>query len=193
MSRPARAECRNRARPAPPSRRPQSGGGPAAGSTSGSCRAPRRGEGRGHHLGGRPSAADPTEARRRDLCTYRTGVTVPPGVTVCRATPTRPAISVLDTPSAASNTIRARCARPARIVLDRVHGSNSSRSPGRRPNGCARIPHSRAPTVKLLKTRRTSLVASCTIAFATDSSATSPAKATAMPPSAVIASATACA
>lgn len=44
-------------------------------------------------------------------------------------TPTRSAISVFDTPSAANNTIRARCAKPARIELDRVQDSNSSRSP----------------------------------------------------------------
>ena len=65
-------------------------------------------------------------------------------ITVGRDTPTRSAISVLDTPSAASSTIRARCARPALIDDDRVQDSNNSRSPGRRPNGCARTPHSRA-------------------------------------------------
>jgi glyoxylase-like metal-dependent hydrolase (beta-lactamase superfamily II) len=54
---------------------------------------------------------------------------------------------VFDTPSADSNTIRARCAKPARIALDRVHDSNNSRSPGRRANGCARIPHSHAPAL----------------------------------------------
>ena len=65
-------------------------------------------------------------------------------ITVGRDTPTRSAISVLDTPSAASSTIRARCARPALIELHRVQDSNNSRSPGRRPNGCARTPHSHA-------------------------------------------------
>ena len=61
-----------------------------------------------------------------------------------RDTPTSSAISVLDTPSAANSTIRARCAKPARIELDRVQDSNNSRSPDRRPSGCARTPHSRA-------------------------------------------------
>src|SRR5829696_5430000 len=65
-------------------------------------------------------------------------------ITEGRETPTRSAISVLDTPSAASSTIRARCASPALIELDRVQDSNTSRSPGRRPSGCARTPHSHA-------------------------------------------------
>ena len=33
---------------------------------------------------------------------------------------------------------------PARIEVDRVHDSSSSRSPDRRPSGCTRIPHSHA-------------------------------------------------
>ena len=44
-------------------------------------------------------------------------------VTVGRDTPTSSAISVFDTPSAASNTILARCAKPARIDDERVHSS----------------------------------------------------------------------
>src|SRR5262249_9721032 len=44
--------------------------------------------------------------------------------TVCRDTPTRAAISVFDTPSAANSTIRARCARPALSVEARVHDIN---------------------------------------------------------------------
>ena len=74
-------------------------------------------------------------------------VTLPPGDHRLPGRPDPPAISVFDTPSADSSTIRARWARPARIALDRVHDSNNSRSPGRRANGCARIPHSRAPTL----------------------------------------------
>ena len=42
--------------------------------------------------------------------------------------PTRRTISVVPTPSAASNTTRARCASPAFIDRDRVHDNNSSRS-----------------------------------------------------------------
>ena len=42
--------------------------------------------------------------------------------------PTRRTISVVPTPSAASSTTLARCARPARNDGDRVHDSNSSRS-----------------------------------------------------------------
>ncbi len=52
-----------------------------------------------------------------------TGVPANEGVvafTVGRLTPTRAAISALGTPSAASNTILARCANPARIPLARV-------------------------------------------------------------------------
>jgi len=45
-------------------------------------------------------------------------------VTVGRDTPTRAAISVLLTPSAANKMIRARCAKPARIDDDRVHSNN---------------------------------------------------------------------
>jgi hypothetical protein len=48
--------------------------------------------------------------------------------TVWRDTPTRAAISVFDTPSAANNTIRARCARPALTDDDRVHDASGSRS-----------------------------------------------------------------
>jgi hypothetical protein len=68
--------------------------------------------------------------------------------TVCRVTPTRPAISVFDIPSAASSTIRARCAKPALIVEDRTHPASRSRSPSRSPNaaaGRAGTHHSPAP------------------------------------------------
>jgi hypothetical protein len=58
-------------------------------------------------------------------------------ITVGRDTPTFAAISVFDTPSAASNTIRARWARPARIELARVHAVSRSRSPSRSANGAA--------------------------------------------------------
>jgi hypothetical protein len=50
-------------------------------------------------------------------------------ITVGRDTPTRLAISVLLTPSAASSTIRARCANPARSDDDRAQPVNRSRSP----------------------------------------------------------------
>ena len=66
-------------------------------------------------------------------------------ITVGRDTPTRSAIAVFDSPSAASNTIRARCANPARTVDDRVNRANPSRSPSRNANaGAGRfaIPHS---------------------------------------------------
>jgi hypothetical protein len=42
--------------------------------------------------------------------------------------PTRRTISAVPTPSAASNTTLARCARPARSDGDRVHDLNTSRS-----------------------------------------------------------------
>ncbi len=50
-----------------------------------------------------------------------------------------PHISVFDTPSAASNTIRARCADPAITVEDRVNDTNVSRSPSRNPSGAIRM------------------------------------------------------
>jgi hypothetical protein len=46
---------------------------------------------------------------------------------------------VFDTPSAASNTIRARCAEPAITVEDRVNETNVSRSPSRNPSGAIRM------------------------------------------------------
>ena len=49
-------------------------------------------------------------------------------ITVGRDTPTRSAIAVLDNPSAANNTIRARCANPAFNDGARVHDTSSSRS-----------------------------------------------------------------
>jgi hypothetical protein len=45
-------------------------------------------------------------------------------------TPTRRTISPVPTPSAASNTIRTRCASPARNDGDRIHDANTSRSAG---------------------------------------------------------------
>ena len=60
-------------------------------------------------------------------------------ITVGRDTPTFAAIAVFDSPSAASNTIRARCARPARPErLDRVIRDSASRSPSRNPNASRR-------------------------------------------------------
>ena len=49
-------------------------------------------------------------------------------MTVGLLTPTRRTISAVPTPSAASNTIRARCANPARTDEDRVHDDNTARS-----------------------------------------------------------------
>jgi len=81
-------------------------------------------------------------------------------ITVGRDTPTVSAIAVFDTPSAANSTIRARCARPARIELERVHPVSSSRSPSRNPNaGAGRFatPHDpNNPSVNQLDTRGTS-------------------------------------
>src|SRR5690606_28729911 len=75
-------------------------------------------------------------------------------------TPTFTAIAVFDSPSAASSTIRARCARPARTEEDRVKRASSSRSPSRNPSaGAGRfaIPHRCSPaTVNQLTTRSTS-------------------------------------
>jgi len=51
-------------------------------------------------------------------------------ITVCFATPTRRTISLVPTPSAASNTIRARAANSARIDGDRSQPSSTSRSAG---------------------------------------------------------------
>ena len=51
-------------------------------------------------------------------------------ITVCRVIPTRRPISVFDQPSAAGNTIRARCTRPAAAVDDRVNRRNRASSPG---------------------------------------------------------------
>ena len=49
-------------------------------------------------------------------------------MTLVRVAPTFSAMSVLETPSAARSTIRARCANPARNDGDRVHDNNTSRS-----------------------------------------------------------------
>jgi hypothetical protein len=59
-------------------------------------------------------------------------------ITVGRDTPNLTAIAVFDTPSAANNTIRARCGNPARTDLDRVNRASTSRSPSRSPNAGAR-------------------------------------------------------
>jgi len=61
-------------------------------------------------------------------------------VTVGRDTPTREAISVFDTPSAASNTILARCANPTRIDVERTHDDNTCRSPSRTTNRAPCVP-----------------------------------------------------
>ena len=55
-----------------------------------------------------------------------------------KLTPTRRPTSALLAPSAASNTIRARCANPAGIVEDRVHSRSFCSSPARNTNGSTR-------------------------------------------------------
>lgn len=62
-------------------------------------------------------------------------------VTVGRETPTRAAIAVLETPSAASSTILARCANSARIDDDRTHDNNRCSSPGRSTSATNRMCH----------------------------------------------------
>jgi hypothetical protein len=63
-------------------------------------------------------------------------------ITVGRDTPTRRPISAFGTPSAASSTIRARCAKPTSTVDDRTSAVNLALSPGRRINATATdIPH----------------------------------------------------
>ena len=75
--------------------------------------------------------------------------------TVGREVPIRRAISAFDNPSAASNTIRARCANPARIELDRSIASSRGRSPSCRTSGAAiDMTHCPAPlTVNRVTTR----------------------------------------
>ena len=51
-------------------------------------------------------------------------------ITVGFDTPVRRTISFVPTPSAASSTIRARCASPARIDGERAHETSTSRSRG---------------------------------------------------------------
>jgi hypothetical protein len=51
----------------------------------------------------------------------------------------RKAISVFGTPSAASNTILARCANPAGADDDRLNDANFSRSLSRKPSGALRM------------------------------------------------------
>lgn len=58
-------------------------------------------------------------------------------MTVGRDTPTCAAIAVFPSPSAASNTIRARCASPARTLDERVNRSRWPRSPSRSSNAGA--------------------------------------------------------
>ena len=58
-------------------------------------------------------------------------VPVPPPITVGRDTPTRRAISAFGSPSAASSTIRARCANPASTVEDRTNALSRDSSPSR--------------------------------------------------------------
>jgi hypothetical protein len=88
--------------------------------------------------------------------------------TVGKLTPTRRPTSALLVPSAASNTIRARCANPAEIVEDRVHSRSLCSSPARNTNGSTRDirhclnhrqqSHFQHATLVLLTTIWTSLV-----------------------------------
>ena len=59
------------------------------------------------------------------------------GLDVGREVPVRSAISVLGTPSAANNTIRALVANPARTLEARVNASSRPRSPSRSSNASA--------------------------------------------------------
>ena len=58
-------------------------------------------------------------------------------ITVWRLIPTRRAISAFGRPSAASSTIRARCANPASTVEDRTSALRFSSSPARSTRGAA--------------------------------------------------------
>ena len=96
----------------------------------------------------RPARARPDPPTPRSRIAH-TGLAS--AITVGRDTPVRAAISVLDIPSAASNTMRARCANPL-VAYDsdpcRQHAIHSR--PHRCPNGrpleriCAVGPHSLA-------------------------------------------------
>jgi hypothetical protein len=75
----------------------------------------------------------------------RAVIACPPSEHRGRETPTRDAISVFDTPSAASSTIRARCANPAGTDDARVSATNFSPSSSRKPNGPIRTCDYRKP------------------------------------------------
>ena len=78
-----------------------------------------------------------------------------------KLTPTLRPTSALLVPSAASNTIRARCANPAGIVEDRVHSRSLCSSPALNTNGSTRdINH-------FLNRRQQSNFQHATLAFAT--------------------------
>jgi hypothetical protein len=67
-------------------------------------------------------------------------------ITVGFDAPVRRMISLVPSPSAASSTIRARCARPARIDGNRSHDASTSRSPGGTPTpAVSAISHSPGP------------------------------------------------
>jgi hypothetical protein len=82
--------------------------------------------------------------------------------TVCRVTPSRSAIAVFDSPSAAASTIRARNTRPAGSDDDRVQGRSKSRSASGSNYGAAEgtrpsyLP-SRSPMKILMKILKTHL------------------------------------
>jgi len=73
--------------------------------------------------------------------------------TVGREVPSRAAMSVLDTPSAASSRILARCTSPAGAVDIRVNASRRERSPSRSCNAAARYT---APLARNHKRKATS-------------------------------------
>jgi hypothetical protein len=114
----------------------------------------------------------PTQRRMPAECPARTRRIIQPGHARCAyatatlrvrnrhaatvgGTRSRSAIRVEDSPSAASDTIRARCARPARIEDDRSHPLSNSRSPARSAKGFDRMPQCPKLDRKRLKTRRT--------------------------------------
>jgi hypothetical protein len=99
---------------------------------------------------GRGRSGNPPSPRR----TYRPRQVM----TVGRETPTRSAISVLVTPSAARSRMRARCASTFGSRLDRTHRRSSARSSGATGSGeAAGMLHTPMPRqiVKLLQRRST--------------------------------------
>ena len=89
---------------------------------------------------GRSSSASPANPRSRYRFRHRS--------TVGRDTPTNSAISTFGVPSAASNTIRARIANPARTDDARASRTNSASSFSRNNSAAARRTMPHHPTQK---------------------------------------------